>query len=77
MGSVMILFLVGTGIFLTVRLALVQARGLFSAVIRLELAWNISDAMNGLIAIPNLIGLIGLSGIVAHETKKYFASRNG
>ena len=30
--------------------------------------------MNGLMAIPNLIGLIGLSGIVVSETKAYFAA---
>ena len=29
--------------------------------------------MNGLMALPNLVGLIGMSGIVAVETRKYFA----
>lgn len=42
------------------------------AVLELELVWNISDVFNGLMAVPNLIGLLGLSGIVYRETRKYF-----
>ena len=34
--------------------------------------WTIADIFNGLMAIPNLIALIALSGVVAAETKKYF-----
>ncbi len=41
------------------------------AVAELELVWTFSDVMNGLMAFPNLIGLIGLSGIVAKETRDY------
>jgi len=33
--------------------------------------WNLADTMNGLMAIPNLIGLIGLSGVVVAETKRF------
>lgn len=40
------------------------------AVIELELVWTFADIMNGLMAIPNLIGLLGLSGVVIHETRK-------
>lgn len=36
------------------------------------LMWEISDTLNGLMAIPNLIALLLLSGTVAAETKKYF-----
>ena len=43
------------------------------AVGNLVIIWNISDTMNGLMAIPNLIGIIGLSGIVVAATKEYFA----
>lgn len=39
-----------------------------------EAVWNFSDMMNGLMAIPNLIALLLLSGIVAFETKRYFAA---
>ena len=35
--------------------------------------WNIADIFNGLMAIPNLIALILLSGVVCRETKNYFA----
>ncbi|WP_249315735.1 sodium:alanine symporter family protein [Bacillus sp. FJAT-49711] len=40
------------------------------AVIELKIVWTFSDIMNGLMAIPNLIGLLGLSGVVIHETRK-------
>ena len=42
----------------------------------LELMWNIADTLNGLMAIPNLIGLIGCSGIVFKLTKEYFSNKN-
>ncbi len=45
-------------------------------MLKLELVWNLSDIMNGLMAFPNLIGLLGLSGVVAYETKKYFDKQN-
>ena len=34
--------------------------------------WGIADVVNGLMAIPNMIALIALSGVVACETKSYF-----
>lgn len=34
--------------------------------------WTIADIFNGLMAIPNLIALLALSGVVARETKEYF-----
>jgi AGCS family alanine or glycine:cation symporter len=40
----------------------------------LELAWEIADTLNGLMAIPNLIGLIVLSGVTFALTKKYFTT---
>ncbi|MGN1003193.1 MAG: alanine:cation symporter family protein, partial [Oscillospiraceae bacterium] len=38
-----------------------------------ELMWDISDTLNGLMAIPNLIALLLLSGVVAKITKDYFS----
>jgi len=38
-----------------------------------QLVWDFADVMNGLMAFPNLIGLLLLSGIVARETREYFA----
>lgn len=43
------------------------------AVGSLKLVWDIADTLNGLMAIPNLIGLLGLSGIVVKLTREYFA----
>lgn len=41
------------------------------SVISLGLVWNIADCMNALMAIPNLVSLLCLSGIIVHETRKY------
>ena len=43
------------------------------ATMDLGLAWDIADTLNGLMAIPNLIALLGLSGVVVSLTKEYFA----
>ena len=45
------------------------------AISKLDIVWAFADIMNGLMAIPNLIGLLGLGGIVAAETKNYFADK--
>ena len=37
--------------------------------------WGIADIFNGLMAVPNMIALIALSGVVAGETKSYFRRR--
>jgi alanine or glycine:cation symporter, AGCS family len=44
------------------------------AVVSLEFVWNFSDLMNGMMAIPNLIGLLWLSPIIKKETERYFSS---
>ena len=38
----------------------------------LAAVWTIADIVNGLMAIPNMIALIALSGVVVKETKSYF-----
>ena len=46
--------------------------GLYAgSVMNLQAVWNISDIMNALMAIPNLISLIFLSGVAVRETRKY------
>ena len=40
-----------------------------------QLVWGFADIMNGLMAFPNLIGLLLLSGVVARETREYFRER--
>lgn len=42
------------------------------AFLKLDMIWMLADIVNGLMAIPNLIGLIGLSSVVVNETKSYF-----
>lgn len=41
------------------------------AVIQLDIVWNIADSMNALMAIPNLVSLLLLSGVAVAETRKY------
>ena len=41
------------------------------SVINLSLVWNFADLVNALMAIPNLISLVLLSGVVVSETRKY------
>jgi AGCS family alanine or glycine:cation symporter len=45
---------------------------LLGAILNVGLVWETADLFNGLMAIPNLIALAVLSGIVAAETKKHF-----
>jgi AGCS family alanine or glycine:cation symporter len=44
---------------------------MLGAVLTSSLAWDISDTFNGLMMIPNLIGVIALSGVVYKITKNY------
>jgi len=59
------------------RRAVMPFRIVFSLVVfigctvELGVVWAFSDAMNGLMALPNLIGLLVLSGLVARETRQY------
>lgn len=45
---------------------------LIGTIAHLNLVWTMADLFNGLMAFPNLIGLLGLSGIVVKITKDYF-----
>lgn len=40
------------------------------ATSELDVVWSLADVLNGLMAAPNLIGLIGLSGVIVFETKR-------
>lgn len=46
------------------------------ATAQLEVVWGIADTLNGLMAIPNLIGVLGLSGVVFKLTKEYFSKKD-
>jgi len=41
------------------------------SILELDLVWNLADLFNGLMAVPNLVTLLLLSGVIVSETKKY------
>ncbi len=41
------------------------------SIMSLQMVWNFADCMNALMAIPNLISILALSGVLVHETRKY------
>ena len=45
------------------------------ATLKLSIVWDIADTLNGLMAIPNLVALLGLSGVVIKLTRDHFANR--
>ena len=46
---------------------------LVGASLKLDLVWNIADTLNGFMAVPNLIALLGLSPVVIKLTREHFA----
>lgn len=48
----------------------------FGPYMTVSAVWTIADIFNGLMALPNLIALIALNGVVVSETKKYFKKMN-
>lgn len=44
----------------------------FGPYMTISAVWTIADIFNGLMALPNLIAIVALSGVIASETKKYF-----
>lgn len=46
-----------------------------SALVELDLVWRVSDILHGLLAVPNLLGLVLLAGIVRRETRSYYGRR--
>ena len=55
------------GIYRTLFIAAVFA----GSVLSLSVVWNLADIANALMAIPNLVAILLLSGVIARETKKY------
>lgn len=64
---------IATIVFKVVFLILIAA----SSVIESDLVWSISDTCNGLMALPNLIAVVILSGQVVQITKNYYARKRG
>ncbi len=50
---------------------------IFGAVLTSSLAWDISDTFNGLMMIPNLIGVLALSPLVVKITRNYLRRQKG
>lgn len=67
-------YLFGSKLIMPYRILFVIAIGI-GANAKLSFVWNLSDTLNGLMAIPNLIGLLFLTPVVVAETKKYFANK--
>lgn len=63
-------YLVGTKGIMPYRIGFIILVGC-GAFLKLESIWILADIVNGLMAIPNLIALLGLSGVVVAETRKY------
>ena len=53
------------------------AAALLFANVKVELVWHLSDALNGLMAIPNLVGLLLLAPMVFKVTRDYFNDLDG
>ncbi|HHF0443815.1 TPA: alanine/glycine:cation symporter family protein [Haemophilus influenzae] len=70
-GERCFVYLVGIRAIKIYRLTYIILVGL-GAFLHLNLIWIIADIVNGLMAFPNLIALIGLRKVVVEETKDYF-----
>jgi AGCS family alanine or glycine:cation symporter len=73
-GEKSIEFLFGEKAVMPYRIMFVLFVGV-GCVAKLNLVWSLSDTFNGLMAIPNLIGLLALSPIIVKETKSYFIQK--
>lgn len=63
-------YLAGRKLILPYRIVYITA-ALVGSIVSLQVVWNISDCMNALMALPNLVALLLLSGVVARETRHY------
>lgn len=70
-GEKSIEYLMGERFILPYRIVFIVAI-FFGAIRSLDFVWGLSDVMNGLMALPNLVGLLLLSGVIARETMDYF-----
>ncbi len=73
-GEKSIEYLFGERVIMPYRIIFVLFVGI-GAVAKLDLVWSLSDVFNGMMAIPNLIGLLILSPVIVKETRDYFEAR--
>ncbi|MCI6887708.1 MAG: alanine:cation symporter family protein [Lachnospiraceae bacterium] len=69
-GTIAFQYLFGPGATIIYRVIFIVFI-LGGATMSLDLAWDLSDTFNGLMAIPNLIGVLSLSPVVCRITKNY------
>ncbi|MGF1471587.1 MAG: alanine/glycine:cation symporter family protein [Rubrobacteraceae bacterium] len=70
-GERNMVYLFGRGAVFPYRLVFIAVI-FFGGFLALDIVWIFADVMNGLMALPNLIGLLLLSGVVLRETRSYF-----
>ncbi|UCE02493.1 MAG: sodium:alanine symporter family protein [Candidatus Latescibacterota bacterium] len=70
-GEKSIEYLFGEGLIVPYRVLFVAA-AFIGTVRSLDFVWGVSDVMNGLMAIPNLVGLLLLLGVIVRTTRQYF-----
>lgn len=68
-------YLCGKKVVIYYRIAWVLAV-FIGSVATMPLVWNFADALNAMMAIPNLISILCLSGVIVAETRKYLWSGN-
>ena len=73
-GEKAIEYLFGEGAIKPYRYAFILVVGV-GAVAKLDFVWALSDTFNGLMAIPNLIGLLALSPVIVKVTREYFENQ--
>lgn len=75
-GERAIEYLMGKKAIMPYRIAWVIAV-FVGSVNSLALVWDLADAMNAMMAIPNLVALLALSGVIVSETNKYLWEKDG
>ncbi len=75
-GERAIEYLLGKKVIMPYRIAWVIAV-FIGSINSLALIWDLADAMNAMMAIPNLIALIALNGVIVAETNKYLWEDGG
>lgn len=75
-GERNIVYLFGRGGVLPYRLIFIVLI-FVGSILTLEFVWEFATMMNGLMAIPSLIGLLLLSGVIWRETRDYFSRTGG
>lgn len=66
-------YLTGSGKKITIAFRILYIAAVFiGPYLTVSAVWNIADIFNGLMALPNVVALIALSGVIAKETKDYF-----